>query len=682
MFELSVAFKYLVPRWRQLSVSIISLISIMVIALVVWLIVVFFSVTHGLERTWVDKLIALTAPVRITPTEEYYQSYYYLVDSISQDSGFTSRTIGEKLASRLTDPYDPDYDQEIPLHWPKPDYDQNGEMIDPVKLAFENIKKIKGAAGREYEMAVTNLKLNLIRGTPLAIPGDLDSDHSRSSLSQATYLTSFDSTNPTLPRNMYPVTKADLDNLVYAADSESEPKKMRKKLKEIFSSIRPQTFSPTAMGWKIALDSLPSDCVFHVCAIESNGEVSEIFIPAEIESVEDLAENTSAVPAILSNENGKIAIAYNDQPPKPLTLSTPLYIFGNEKASGNIDDSSLDLAEIIDDVRFNLSLSVQGKNLPFQASFHDFDINEFTIVNEKQPFWLFAESLPESLPSTTEWGDAVLLPKSWKESGALIGDRGYLSYQTPTASSIQEQRIPVYVAGFFDPGILSMGGRVILANPQIVSIIRSSNPMDDSPHSNGINVRVDDIDDAEAVKAQIEQAFIASGIDRYWQVQTYREFEFTKDFLQQLRSERNLFTLISMVIIIVACSNIVSMLIILVNDKKMEIGILRSMGATSKSIAAIFGFCGVVMGLIGSLLGIGLALITLKNLQTLIDFISRIQGFEMFNPAFFGDTLPNEVSIEALGFVLTATALISLIAGVVPAVKASLLRPSAILRSE
>src|SRR5690606_17840785 len=151
---------------------------------------------------------------------------------------------------------------------------------------------------------------------------------------------------------------------------------------------------------------------------------------------------------------------------------------------------------------------------------------------------------------------------------------------------------------------------------------------------------------------------------------------------QQLRSERNLFTILAAVIIIVACSNIISMLIILVNDKKMEIGILRSMGATSRSIATIFGFCGIVMGVLGSLLGIVLALITLKNLQHLIDFISHVQGFEMFNPAFFGETLPNQVSFDALVFVVIATSLTSLLAGIVPAVKASLVKPSAILRAE
>ena len=124
------------------------------------------------------------------------------------------------------------------------------------------------------------------------------------------------------------------------------------------------------------------------------------------------------------------------------------------------------------------------------------------------------------------------------------------------------------------------------------------------------------------------------------------------------------------------------MLIILVNDKKTEIGILRSMGATSGSIAAIFGICGIVMGLLGSFIGILTAVLTLQNLQGLINFISRLQGYEMFNPHFYGERLPSDVSLQTLGYVMLATAFISLIAGLVPAIKASLMRPSAILRAE
>jgi lipoprotein-releasing system permease protein len=242
--------------------------------------------------------------------------------------------------------------------------------------------------------------------------------------------------------------------------------------------------------------------------------------------------------------------------------------------------------------------------------------------------------------------------------------------------------MPIYVAGFYDPGILPLGGKIMLANQYVTAMIRSSYPNDQSSLSNGINVRFDDLDDAEIVKERLQTAFRKAGIEKYWNIETYREFEFTKDFLQQLRSERNLFTLISAIVIIVACANIVSMLIILVTNKKMEIGILRAMGASSRSVALIFGTCGIVMGLVGSLLGLLAAIFTLRNLQGLIDLISLLQGFDAFNPVFYGDSLPNEVSVDALIFVMCATALTSLIAGVIPAVKASLMRPSAILRSE
>lgn len=679
MFELSIAFKYLVPRWRQLSVSIISLISILVIALVVWLIVVFFSVTHGLERGWVDKLIALTAPVRITPTEDYYNSYYYLIDSISQESGYTVQTIGQKLGTRKTDPYDPDFDQEIPYTWTAPDLNQDGEVKDLVKLAFKSINSIKGVSAKEYEMTITNLKLNMIRSEPLQLSGNPDSDDQRA-LSQAIYLSSFDPSNPSLPKIMFPVASADISNLIRTVENEQagSPEQMRSSMKEILATVKPLKTRTPAHGQLIPQKAIPQNCRLNVCVLNSANTIHALYLP---QSAEEL-DPSYGTPAILEKENDTITVAMHEGHSIPLDSWVPVYLLGNAQGEIALDPSSLETAEFARDIKFNTQFAVQGVNLSTTLGIDEILVDQFSIENGSRSFWVYDQTIPESLPSSPQWGEAILLPKSWRESGALIGDRGYLSYQTPTASSLQEQRIPVYVAGFFDPGILPMGGRILLANDSIVSIIRSGNLMSDSSLSNGINVRIPDLDDAEPVKAEIEKNFKEAGIDKYWKVQTYREFEFTKDFLQQLRSERNLFTLISMVIIIVACSNIVSMLIILVNDKKMEIGILRSMGATSKSIAAIFGLCGIVMGLVGSLIGIALALLTLKNLQMLIDFISRVQGFEMFNPAFFGDTLPNQVSLQALTFVLTSTAMISLIAGIVPAIKASLLRPSAILRSE
>ena len=187
MFELSIAFKYLTPRWRQLSVSIISPIPILVIALVVWLIVVFFSVTYGLERNWVDRLIALTAPVRILPTDTYVRSYYHQSDSISAASGYTYKSIHEKRLAEQSDPYDPERDEELPANWLVADR-VDGRLKDPVKEAFGAVEAIPRLKAQDYEMTMGNLQLQLLRGA------------GQSSVVQATYLGSFDPDNSSLKK--------------------------------------------------------------------------------------------------------------------------------------------------------------------------------------------------------------------------------------------------------------------------------------------------------------------------------------------------------------------------------------------------------------------------------------------------------------------------------------------------
>ena len=114
--------------------------------------------------------------------------------------------------------------------------------------------------------------------------------------------------------------------------------------------------------------------------------------------------------------------------------------------------------------------------------------------------------------------------------------------------------------------------------------------------------------------------------------------------------------------------------------KKKEIAILSAMGASKKSIYTIFASCGIFMGILSSFIGTFFAIITLKNLDKLINFLSFLQGHTMFNEKFFGTSLPNHLSLEALIFILIATPIISFLAGFIPAIKASKLIPSKILR--
>ena len=104
MFELTIAFRYLIPRKKSLSTALVSLLSVIVISLVVWLVLVFLSITTGIERNWLQKLTSLHAPLRLTPTDYYYNSYYYHADGVSAASDYTLKTIGEKADAPQSDP--------------------------------------------------------------------------------------------------------------------------------------------------------------------------------------------------------------------------------------------------------------------------------------------------------------------------------------------------------------------------------------------------------------------------------------------------------------------------------------------------------------------------------------------------------------------------------------------------
>ncbi len=502
MFELSVIGKYLIPQKRQLSVALIASMSVGVIALVVWLVLVFLSVTEGIEKSWLEKLTSLNAPLRINPTQAYYSSYYYLADSVSSSSGYTDKSIAQKVSSPKSDPYNPDSDQELPLYFPAPHKDAQGNLIDPVKQAYNILDTLKkedsSLCFQDYEMSGAMLKLHLKR-----------SQEAETVLSQASYLLSLSDQSPFL------------------------------------------------------------------------------------------------------------------------------------------------------------------KSLVMKPSSQD--INHLASVKDELIF-----------PSSKQKQKEVLLSKNFQDSGVLIGDQGFLSYEIATAGSVQEQRLPIYVAGFYDPGIMPVGNRCILVDPEIAHLINASthNQFMEKTASCGIQVWFKNIKDADKFRTKISQAFAKNGIDKYWKITTYKDYDFAKDLLQQFQSDRYLFTLLGMIILIVACCNIISMLVILVNDKKKEIGILQAMGASSKSIAYIFGGCGAAVGLLSSFIGIGAALLTLKHLDVLVRILSFVQGHDAFNAAFFGKSLPNEFSTSALAVILIATPIISFLAGLVPAIKACKLKTSEILRSE
>ena len=140
---------------------------------------------------------------------------------------------------------------------------------------------------------------------------------------------------------------------------------------------------------------------------------------------------------------------------------------------------------------------------------------------------------------------------------------------------------------------------------------------------------------------------------------------------------------IAMVLVIgVACFNIVSTLIMAVKDKQGDIAIMRTLGANNAFIKRIFIWYGLQVGMKGCLIGIVLGIILALNLTTFIQGIEWVIGKKLLSgDVYFVDFLPSELHWFDVLIVLVAALALSLIASLYPASRAAKLQPAQVLSS-
>lgn len=138
---------------------------------------------------------------------------------------------------------------------------------------------------------------------------------------------------------------------------------------------------------------------------------------------------------------------------------------------------------------------------------------------------------------------------------------------------------------------------------------------------------------------------------------------------------------IAMVLVIgVACFNIISTLIMAVKDKQGDIAILRTLGANNGFIRRIFLWYGLISGMKGALFGLILGVILSLNLTAIIKAIEAFFGIKLLSDGvYFVDFLPSELHWQDVAYVLTATIILSLFASLYPANRATTLEPAKVL---
>ncbi|MEE9531913.1 MAG: lipoprotein-releasing ABC transporter permease subunit [Syntrophobacteria bacterium] len=276
---------------------------------------------------------------------------------------------------------------------------------------------------------------------------------------------------------------------------------------------------------------------------------------------------------------------------------------------------------------------------------------------------LEAENKPEGMRSTP---GIILGNELARNIGASRGEP--VTVISPLGRLTPLGRVPrsqtFRVAGIFDSGMYEYDSTIAY-----VSLWAAQRFLGIGDRVTGIEVRVDDIYEADRVARAIGKAL--DGYP-YWSRDWMR---MNKNLFSALKLEKIVMFIILTLIILVAAFNIVGTLIMVVVEKTRDIAILKSMGATRRSIMKIFLIEGAVIGLVGTLLG-------LLGGYTLCTLLATYKFIELPSDVYYISTLPVKMNPLDVALIALAAIVITLAASVYPAWQASRFDPAEAIRYE
>jgi len=184
----------------------------------------------------------------------------------------------------------------------------------------------------------------------------------------------------------------------------------------------------------------------------------------------------------------------------------------------------------------------------------------------------------------------------------------------------------------------------------------------------GIEVKVDDIYSVDKISRSVIERLGTA----YW---TQDWMQMNKNFFSALKLEKTVMFIILVLIILVAAFNIISTLIMMVMEKTKDIAILKSMGASSKSVMKIFMLDGLVIGVVGTILGI-------MGGSVLCFLLKRYEFVKLPSDVYYISTLPVRVQVVDVALIALSAIAISFLATLYPSYQASRLDPAAAIRYE
>jgi lipoprotein-releasing system permease protein len=226
------------------------------------------------------------------------------------------------------------------------------------------------------------------------------------------------------------------------------------------------------------------------------------------------------------------------------------------------------------------------------------------------------------------------------------------------------------VVGTFEVGLQEHDSVLALVNLSDAEALRGL----DGP--TGIRLKFDDVLQAPSL------ARLAAGrLNPKLQVRDWTEEN--EAYFRAIRIEKTMMGLILMLIVAVAVFNIVATLVMVVNDKRTDIAILRTLGLSPRGVLAVFMTQGVLIGWIGTALGVGLGLALALNVDVIVPFLETNFGFHIMDPdVYYLSAIPSELHPPDVVRIAIAALILTFVATVYPAYQASRTQPAEALRYE